>query len=74
MTHKGQTQADINATAMKTALEIEQKNLVAYLEASRYHVDIAQELGEHVWPEVLEARKKARARLGEIDRLLKESN
>ena len=74
MTHKGQTQADIDAAVKRTALEAEEKDLMAYLEASRYHLDIAQELGEPVWSEVLEARKKARARLGEIDRLLKESN
>ena len=71
MIHKGVTQAELDAKAAKVNMEIEQKALIASLEASRYHLDIAQELGEPVWPEVLEARNKARVRLGEITKALK---
>ena len=71
MTHKGQTQADIDATAKKTALEAEEKDLMAYLEASRYHVDIAIETGSEVFADIAEARAKARKRIGEIHQELK---
>ena len=74
MIYKGQTQADIDAAVKRTALEAEEKDLMAYLEASRYHLDIAQELGEPVWPDILAGRKKARARLGEIEKQLKDSS
>ena len=71
MMHKGQTQADIDAAAKRTALQAEEKDIMAYLEASRYHVDIAIETGCEVFPYIAEARAKARKRIGEIHEELK---
>ena len=50
----------------RVALMEEANKLLMSLEQTRYHLDIAQELGEPVWPEILDARKRTRSRLNEI--------
>ena len=52
------------------ALRGEMVALLAKLDATRYHLDIAAETGVPVWPQVLEERAAARARISEIKGLL----
>ena len=62
----GKSQATVDAEALSSALKDEEAQLLAYLDASRYHLDIAQELGESIWPDVLAKRAEARKRISEI--------
>jgi hypothetical protein len=66
----GKTQAQVDAEANASALRTEQTELLAYLDASRYHLDIAQETGVEVWPEVRAERAAARTRISAIRKAL----
>ncbi len=66
MTIQGLTQAQADKAARLSSLEAEEASLLAYLDDSRYHLDIAQETGQEVWPEITKRRAEARARIAEI--------
>ena len=67
---KGITQAMADANNKKAGLLAELSGLVAYLDSTRYHVDIAFETKSDVFPDIEAARTKARARVGEIQKEL----
>ena len=67
---KGKTQATLDEEGRIAALRAEEQTLLDSLAASRYHLDIAQETGVAVWPEIISERAKQRARLNEIRMVL----
>ena len=62
----GKTRAALDEEKRVANLKAEEVALVQSLVDSRYHLDIAQELGQEVWPEILAERAKTRARISEI--------
>ena len=66
----GKTQADVDGEKRVAALREEEAALLKSLADSRYHIDIAIERGEAVWPSVLAERAAIRVRLNEIRGLL----
>lgn len=67
----GKTQATLDEETRIADLKAEEASLIQSLVDSRYHLDIAQETGLEVWPEILAERAKARERISEIRSELK---